>query len=96
MVVVASLVVVVGKACVQCGGGTLEGGEIGEFKKELVDGGVEEVGDLNLESMEDEEVALVDGVFEGAFGALGDETWFLGDGVEALLDAMEVVEVEDE
>ncbi|GJV42967.1 hypothetical protein Tco_1427503 [Tanacetum coccineum] len=26
--------------------------------------------------MEDEEVAMVDGVFEGAFGALGDKTWF--------------------
>ncbi|GJW56892.1 hypothetical protein Tco_0103623 [Tanacetum coccineum] len=25
--------------------------------------------------MEDEEVAMVDGVFEGAFGALGDKTW---------------------
>ncbi|GKC75449.1 hypothetical protein Tco_1126223, partial [Tanacetum coccineum] len=28
--------------------------------------GVEEVGDLSLESMEDEEVSLVDGIFEGA------------------------------
>ncbi|GKD20432.1 hypothetical protein Tco_1222135 [Tanacetum coccineum] len=26
--------------------------------------------------MEDEEVPMVDGVIEGAFGALGDETWF--------------------
>ncbi|GJU70300.1 hypothetical protein Tco_1256559 [Tanacetum coccineum] len=26
--------------------------------------------------MEDEEVAMVDRVFEGAFGALGDKTWF--------------------
>ncbi|GJW75675.1 hypothetical protein Tco_0135045 [Tanacetum coccineum] len=40
-----------------------------------------EVGDLSLESMEDEEVSLVDGIFEGAFGALDDETWFLGAGV---------------
>ncbi|GJV12232.1 hypothetical protein Tco_1353773 [Tanacetum coccineum] len=78
------------------GVGTLRGGEIGEFKKELVDGGVEEVGDLSLESMEDEEVSLVDGIFEGAFGALDDETWFLGAGGEALMDAIEVVEVEDE
>ncbi|GJR80199.1 hypothetical protein Tco_0079775 [Tanacetum coccineum] len=38
--------------------------------------------------MEDEEVAMVDGVFEGAFGALGDKTWFE---MEALVDAMEVV-----
>ncbi|GKB88386.1 hypothetical protein Tco_0960658 [Tanacetum coccineum] len=59
----------------------MRGGEIGEFKKELVDGGVEEVGDLSFESMEDEEVSLVDGIFEGAFGALDDETWFLGAGV---------------
>ncbi|GJT72762.1 hypothetical protein Tco_1032048, partial [Tanacetum coccineum] len=55
------------------GGGTLGGGEIGEFKQPLVDGDVEEVGDLSLEAMEDDEVALMDGVIEGAFGALGDE-----------------------
>nr|GEZ05837.1 uncharacterized mitochondrial protein AtMg00810-like [Tanacetum cinerariifolium] len=35
---------------------------------------VEEVSDLCLEAMEDEKVAMVDGVFEGAFGALGDES----------------------
>ncbi|GKB21951.1 hypothetical protein Tco_0855874, partial [Tanacetum coccineum] len=46
-----------------------------EFKYPLVDGDVKEVGDLSLESMEDEEVATVDGVFKGAFGALGDKTW---------------------
>ncbi|GKA17670.1 hypothetical protein Tco_0697507 [Tanacetum coccineum] len=56
-------------------------GVIGE--RPLVDGDVEEVGDLSLESMEDEEVATVDGVFEGAFGALGLE-------VEALMDTVEV------
>ncbi|GJT95128.1 putative reverse transcriptase domain-containing protein [Tanacetum coccineum] len=56
------------------GEGTLGGGDIGEFKQPLVDGDVEEVGDLSLESMEDEEVATVDGVFEGVFGALGDKT----------------------
>ncbi|GJU27705.1 hypothetical protein Tco_1166326 [Tanacetum coccineum] len=44
-------------------------------------------------AMEDEEVPLVDGVFKGAFGALGDESWCL---VEALVDVMEVVEVDDE
>nr|GEU45739.1 hypothetical protein [Tanacetum cinerariifolium] len=38
-------------------------------------------GDLYLEEIEDEEVPLVDGVFEAAFGALGDESWCLGDGV---------------
>ncbi|GKF17906.1 hypothetical protein Tco_0062824, partial [Tanacetum coccineum] len=39
------------------------------------------VGDLSLEAMNDEEVALVDGVFEGAFGALGEESCCFGDGV---------------
>nr|GEX76321.1 hypothetical protein [Tanacetum cinerariifolium] len=47
----------------------------------LDEGDVEEVGDLSLESMEDEEVAMVDGVFKGAFEAFGDESWSLGDGV---------------
>ncbi|GJV77504.1 hypothetical protein Tco_1509088, partial [Tanacetum coccineum] len=28
--------------------------------------------------MDDEEVATIDGVFKGAFGALGDKTWFKG------------------
>ncbi|GKB49829.1 hypothetical protein Tco_0900582 [Tanacetum coccineum] len=42
-------------------------------------------------AMDDEEVALVDGVFEGAFGALGDEWWCVdGLEVEALVDAMKV------
>ncbi|GKE06753.1 hypothetical protein Tco_1398771, partial [Tanacetum coccineum] len=36
--------------------------------------------------MEDEEVPLVDGVFEGALGALGDDLE-----MEALVDAMEVI-----
>nr|GEV08345.1 hypothetical protein [Tanacetum cinerariifolium] len=31
--------------------------------------------------MDDEEVALVDDVFDGAFGALGDESWCFGEGV---------------
>nr|GEV85884.1 hypothetical protein [Tanacetum cinerariifolium] len=35
-----------------------------------------EVGELSWEAMEDEEVAMMDGVFEGAFGALRNETWF--------------------
>nr|GEW18233.1 hypothetical protein [Tanacetum cinerariifolium] len=74
IVVVANLVVVVVQACVQCGRGTIGGGDIGEFKYPLVNDVVEEVGDLSLESMEDEEVAMVDGVFEGAFEALRDKT----------------------
>ncbi|GJU67592.1 hypothetical protein Tco_1253851 [Tanacetum coccineum] len=55
----------------------------------LVDEDGEEDGDLSLEAMEDEEVALVDGVFEGAFGALGYEWWCV---VEALVGVMEVIE----
>nr|GEV48121.1 hypothetical protein [Tanacetum cinerariifolium] len=47
----------------------------------LVDGDVEEVGDLSMKAMEDEEVAMVDGVFEVTFGALGDETWCFAEGV---------------
>ncbi|GJZ57901.1 hypothetical protein Tco_0613395 [Tanacetum coccineum] len=38
-----------------------------------------------LEVMEDGEVAMVDGVFEGAFGARGDKTWFE---MEALEDSL--------
>ncbi|GJW75778.1 hypothetical protein Tco_0135148, partial [Tanacetum coccineum] len=60
-----------------------------------VEGDVEEVDDLSLEALEDEEVAMVDEVFEGAFGALGDESWCLGLEVEALVDAMEVMVVDD-
>ncbi|GJV12178.1 hypothetical protein Tco_1353719 [Tanacetum coccineum] len=65
----------------------MSSGVIGE--RPLVDGDVEEVGDLSLESMADEKVATMDGVFEGAFGALDLE-------VEALVDAMEVMVVDDE
>nr|GEX02316.1 hypothetical protein [Tanacetum cinerariifolium] len=57
----------------------MSSGVIGE--RELVDGDMEEVDDLCLEVMEDEEVPLVVGVFEGEIGALGDESWCLGDGV---------------
>nr|GEU30144.1 hypothetical protein [Tanacetum cinerariifolium] len=51
---------------------------------ERVDGDVEEVGDLGMQSMEEKVVSLVDGVFEGAFGALEALE------MEALVDAMEV------
>ncbi|GJR42798.1 hypothetical protein Tco_1310901 [Tanacetum coccineum] len=65
---------------------------------------------LSLEAMEDEEVVMVDGVFEGAFRALGDETWSVnncfggimlifglleGLEVEALVEAMKVMVVDD-
>ncbi|GJR55554.1 hypothetical protein Tco_1406075 [Tanacetum coccineum] len=58
-----------------------------------VRGGREEDGDLSLEAMEDEEVPLVNGVFEGAFDALRDEWWCVE--VEALMGAIEVMEVDD-
>ncbi|GKA70281.1 hypothetical protein Tco_0776345 [Tanacetum coccineum] len=47
----------------------------------LFDRDEEEFGELSLEAIEDEEVALADGAFEGAFGALGDESWCFGEGV---------------
>ncbi|GJY58924.1 hypothetical protein Tco_0458816 [Tanacetum coccineum] len=46
---------------------------------------VENLGKLGLKwegrylSMDDEEVPLVDGVFEGAFGSIGDERLMIGD-----------------
>nr|GFC84693.1 hypothetical protein [Tanacetum cinerariifolium] len=40
----------------------------------LGDGDVDDVGDLGVYLMEDEKVPLVDGVFECALGALGDES----------------------
>nr|GEW32009.1 hypothetical protein [Tanacetum cinerariifolium] len=83
--VVVSLEVEVMKACVlyrkTCGEGTLGEAKIREFKYPLVEGDVEEVGDLSLEAMDDEEVAMVDVVFKDAFGALGDESWCFGEGV---------------
>ncbi|GKC53782.1 hypothetical protein Tco_1076527 [Tanacetum coccineum] len=66
----------------------MSSGVIGERVRD-----VEEDGDLSLEAIEDEEVALVDGVFKGVFGALGDERWCVE--VEALVDAMEVEKVDD-
>nr|GFA38086.1 hypothetical protein [Tanacetum cinerariifolium] len=41
-------------------------------------------------SMEEEELPLVDGVFEGALGVLGDESGCLALEMEALVDAMVV------
>ncbi|GJR88945.1 hypothetical protein Tco_0212956 [Tanacetum coccineum] len=67
--------------------GSMEWDDQREVVEPLVDGDVEEVGDLSLESMKDEEVATVDGVFEGAFWVLDDKTCLE---VEALVDAIEV------
>nr|GEW52221.1 hypothetical protein [Tanacetum cinerariifolium] len=67
MVVVANLVVVVVKACVQC------------MNHHVLQEGSKEWNNQR----EDEEVSMVDGVFEGAFGEFGLE-------MEALLDTMEV------
>ncbi|GJY84750.1 reverse transcriptase domain-containing protein [Tanacetum coccineum] len=38
------------------------------------EGDVDDVGDLGIQSIEDEEVSLVDGVLEGGLGVLGDES----------------------
>ncbi|GJS05080.1 hypothetical protein Tco_0321588 [Tanacetum coccineum] len=47
-------------------------------------------------AIEGDEVALVDGVFEGAFGAFGDESCLLeGLEVVALVDVMEVMVIDD-
>nr|GEY52981.1 hypothetical protein [Tanacetum cinerariifolium] len=58
------------------------GGELGvEAEKRCV---LYKIGDLGVLSIKDEEVPLVDGVFEGALGALEALK------IEALVDAMEV------
>nr|GEU54985.1 hypothetical protein [Tanacetum cinerariifolium] len=75
-----------------------EGSMKGDNQREVVEvmGDVEENGDLSLEAMKDEEVALIDGVFEGAFSALGDERWCVDSlEVKALVGAMEVMKVDD-
>ncbi|GKB83279.1 hypothetical protein Tco_0950174 [Tanacetum coccineum] len=59
-------------------------GVIAERVREMSMGSLSCVGgvrDILGGAMEDEEVALVNGVFEGAFGALGDESWCFGDAV---------------
>ncbi|GKA34543.1 hypothetical protein Tco_0720972 [Tanacetum coccineum] len=81
------------------GGGSLSGCHGGDdVEGPLVDGDVEEVVDFSLESMEDEEVATVDGVFEGALGNLVIRLDNLERclEVEALVDAMEIMVVDDE
>nr|GEV40377.1 reverse transcriptase domain-containing protein [Tanacetum cinerariifolium] len=49
--------------------------EVVKALKPLVERDVEVVGDLSLKAMKDDEVALVNGIFKGAFGALRDESW---------------------
>ncbi|GJW94569.1 hypothetical protein Tco_0174241 [Tanacetum coccineum] len=73
----------------------LEEVKLESSSRHLVDNDVKEVSDLSLEEIEGDEVALVDGIFEGAFSALGDESWCLGLEVEALVDVMEVMVVDD-
>nr|GEW58200.1 hypothetical protein [Tanacetum cinerariifolium] len=60
----------------------------------LVKEDVEGFGEFSLEAMDDEEVALVNGVFDGAFGALGDESWCFGLEVEALVDAWRLLGIQ--
>ncbi|GJY58848.1 hypothetical protein Tco_0458740 [Tanacetum coccineum] len=55
-------------------GGTLGGGDNEEFRYLLVKGDDKRVGDFGVKSMDEDDVSFVDGVLEGALGALGDET----------------------
>ena len=66
-----------------CGGGgdILEGGDNGECKYSLVDGDKKGVCNFGGSLMDDDEVALDEGVLDGAFGTLGDDVWSLGEGV---------------
>ena len=46
-----------------------------------MEGDDESVGDFGVNLIEEDEVPLAGGVLEGALGALGDDSWSLGDGV---------------
>ncbi|GJY23727.1 hypothetical protein Tco_0397385 [Tanacetum coccineum] len=59
---------------VRGGGGTLGGGNNGEFRYLLVEGDDKRVGDFSVQSMDEDDVSFMDGVLEGSLGALGDET----------------------
>ncbi|GKA15123.1 hypothetical protein Tco_0694870 [Tanacetum coccineum] len=63
-----------GESDVGDGGGTLGGGNNWEFRYPLVEGNDKRVGDFGVYSMDEDDVSFVDGVLEGALGALGDET----------------------
>ena len=58
-----------------CGGGgdILGGGNNGECKYSLVEGDEKGVCDFGVNSMDEDEVSLVEGVLDGALGALGDD-----------------------
>ncbi|GJT21581.1 hypothetical protein Tco_0891518 [Tanacetum coccineum] len=88
---------------------TMHGEHLPELSKSLVEdvdefqcGEGDEVsnwtssGVIGERSIEDEEVSLIDGVLEGALGALGDDSRSVGDGeMEALVDAIDIDSDED-
>ena len=59
-----------------CGGGgdILEGGDNRECKYSLVEGDEKGVCDFGESSMDEDEMALDEGVLDGALGALGDDS----------------------
>nr|GEY38306.1 hypothetical protein [Tanacetum cinerariifolium] len=63
-----------GLGCPMMGGESDGGGNNGEFKHLLIEGDDKRVGDFGMYSMDKDDVSFVDGVLEGALGALGDET----------------------
>ena len=54
-------------------GGILGGGDSEEFRNPFVEGDDKSVGDFGESAMDEDEVALVEGVLDGALGALGDD-----------------------
>ncbi|GJR13662.1 hypothetical protein Tco_0796314 [Tanacetum coccineum] len=82
------------------GGGTFGGGDIVEVKQPLVDGDVEEVGDLSLESIEMKKWASWMEFLRSMNNCFGGIMLILGllEGLEvkALVDVMEVMVVDDE
>ncbi|GJS64658.1 hypothetical protein Tco_0679222 [Tanacetum coccineum] len=63
-----------GESDVGGGGETLGGGDNGGFRLPFVEGDDERVGDFGVKSIEEDEVSLMDGVLEGALGALEDDS----------------------
>ena len=54
-------------------GGILGGGDSEEFRNPFVEGDDRSVGDFGESSMDEDEVALDEGVLDSALGALGDD-----------------------